>query len=157
MPKKPRKTRVGSNAWGAQTARDKARWEAEQAKPKPKPQQKKPEPKSEGQYWYGTVPPRNEQRSETPPPRQQQQRQEQPRQEPPRQQAPRLAMPTCRTSALMTLGLVPSAKPNAAEIKKAYRRLALLYHPDKNPSPAAVPKMKAVNVAFGILTNKDED
>lgn len=150
MPKKPRKTRVGSSAWGAQKARDKARWEAEQAQPKPKP-----EPKTKEQYWYGNVPPRYEQRSETPP---RQQWQPPPRQEPPRQQqrhVPTSTMPTSERAARLTLGL--SATASAGEIKKAYRRLALLYHPDKNPSAVAMARMKAINVAFGILTNKDDE
>lgn len=39
----------------------------------------------------------------------------------------------------------------ADEIKQAYHRLALEYHPDKNPSPAAAEKMKEVNEAYRVL------
>ncbi|XP_032780306.2 dnaJ homolog subfamily C member 5 isoform X1 [Daphnia magna] len=39
------------------------------------------------------------------------------------------------------------------DIKKAYRRLALKYHPDKNPSPEAAEKFKEVNHANSILSD----
>lgn len=35
------------------------------------------------------------------------------------------------------------------EIKKAYKRLALIYHPDKNPSGEA--KMKQINASYAAL------
>ncbi|KAK9753118.1 DnaJ domain [Popillia japonica] len=42
----------------------------------------------------------------------------------------------------------------ADEIKKTYRRLALKYHPDKNPSnPEAAEKFKEVNRAHSILSD----
>ena len=37
------------------------------------------------------------------------------------------------------------------EIKQAYHRLAMEYHPDKNPSPWAAEKMKQINEAYRVL------
>ena len=41
------------------------------------------------------------------------------------------------------------------EIKQAYHRLAMEYHPDKNPSPWAAEKMKQLNEAYRILSDSD--
>jgi DnaJ-class molecular chaperone len=42
------------------------------------------------------------------------------------------------------------------EIKLAYRRLALKYHPDRNTSPFAEEVIKSINAAFEILSDKDK-
>ena len=38
------------------------------------------------------------------------------------------------------------------DVKKAYRRLSLQLHPDKNPDPEAVPMFLKVNQAYRALT-----
>lgn len=40
-----------------------------------------------------------------------------------------------------------------AEIKKAYRKLALQWHPDRNKSPEAETKFKGINEAYEILSD----
>lgn len=50
-----------------------------------------------------------------------------------------------------TLGVTRTATPQ--EIKKAYRDLARLYHPDANPSPKAQARMQRLNEAIGVLEN----
>ena len=45
----------------------------------------------------------------------------------------------------------PSAHPDV--IRAAYRRLALLYHPDTNPSPEANGMMVRLNLAFEVLND----
>jgi len=42
---------------------------------------------------------------------------------------------------------------DATEIKKAYRKLSLQYHPDRNPDPEATEKYKAINEAHEILSD----
>lgn len=42
------------------------------------------------------------------------------------------------------------------EIKKAYRRLALEYHPDRNPAPEATEKFKEASEAFEVLADRDK-
>ena len=44
--------------------------------------------------------------------------------------------------------------PTEADIKKAYKRLALKYHPDKNKDPEAVEKFQKIAQAYQYLTNK---
>lgn len=43
-----------------------------------------------------------------------------------------------------------------AELKAAYRKQALLWHPDRNKSPEATEKFKQVNEAYEILSDKDK-
>ena len=43
---------------------------------------------------------------------------------------------------------------NDVEIKKAYRQKSLHYHPDRNHSLDSVEKMKQINEAYDVLSNK---
>src|SRR5207248_5701699 len=51
-----------------------------------------------------------------------------------------------------TLQVEPSADLEA--IHAAYRRLARLYHPDLNPSPEAAERMRAINAAYRVLSDR---
>ena len=42
------------------------------------------------------------------------------------------------------------------EIKAAFRRLALKYHPDRNSSPVSENSIKIINAAFEVLSDKDK-
>ena len=51
------------------------------------------------------------------------------------------------------LGLTPEA--TSEEIKRAFRKKALKYHPDVNRSPDATAKFKEMYEAYGVLSNMD--
>lgn len=53
-----------------------------------------------------------------------------------------------------SLGIEKSA--NAKEIKKAFRKLALKYHPDKNPDTDTTKKFREVAEAYEVLGDEDK-
>ena len=53
------------------------------------------------------------------------------------------------------LGVAPDASD--AEIKRAYKRLAMRWHPDRNPDPRAHDQFRLVREAFERLTRKPDE
>ena len=50
-----------------------------------------------------------------------------------------------------------SRQASAEEIKKAYRKLAFQYHPDRNPdNPVAEEKLKNINAAYAVLGDEEK-
>src|SRR5215211_2736267 len=52
------------------------------------------------------------------------------------------------------LGLDRNASPE--DVKRAFRRLAMQYHPDRNKEPEAEQKFKEINQAYEILSDPDK-
>ncbi|XP_055041567.1 dnaJ (Hsp40) homolog, subfamily C, member 5 gamma a isoform X1 [Misgurnus anguillicaudatus] len=66
---------------------------------------------------------------------------------------PQRKMSTAGESLYKVLGLEKGA--SGEDIKRAYRKLALKYHPDKNPdNPEAAEKFKEINNANSILADE---
>ena len=60
-----------------------------------------------------------------------------------------------RKDYYLLLGI--NEKASDEEIKKAYRRLALKYHPDRNPGDAsAEERFKEISEAYGVLIDKEK-
>lgn len=60
-------------------------------------------------------------------------------------------MPPVETEYYDLLGV--SVDVNDTDLKKAYRKQAMRYHPDKNPSPDAEEKFKEISKAFQVLSD----
>lgn len=68
---------------------------------------------------------------------------------------PQRKMSTAGDSLYKVLGLEKGASPE--DIKKAYRKMALKHHPDKNPdNPEAAEKFKEINNANSILSDENK-
>ena len=143
MPKKPRKTRIGSRAWAAQKAHDIAQnqtaKEEETEKEKARGDRKRAH---HNEQWQKERKEKQKQKPES-----QEQRQSW------RQQTGSHHDPK-RIACLKVLDLAPD-KDNEESIKREYRRLSLLFHPDRNPIVSALEKMKAINNAFEYLMGKN--
>ena len=58
------------------------------------------------------------------------------------------------TTLYKELGVEKTA--TSAEIKRAYKKLALKYHPDRNKSPDAEDKFKKISSAYEVLSDQDK-
>jgi molecular chaperone DnaJ len=61
-------------------------------------------------------------------------------------------MATTQRDLYEVLGVARSA--TADDLKKAYRRLAMQFHPDRNSAPDAADKFKEVNFAYEVLSDQ---
>ena len=63
-----------------------------------------------------------------------------------------LTLAKCKHYAV--LGISPSATDR--EVKKAFRKLAIKYHPDKNKEPEAQEKFQEIGTAYEILSDPEK-
>lgn len=63
-------------------------------------------------------------------------------------------MPTGQKDFYEALGV--SRDASAQDLKKAFRRLAMDYHPDRNPSPDAAERFKEINRAYEVLSDPEK-
>ena len=63
-----------------------------------------------------------------------------------------LTLAKCKHYAV--LGIKPSASDK--EVKKAFRKLAIKYHPDKNKEPGAQEKFQEIGAAYEILSDAEK-
>jgi molecular chaperone DnaJ len=63
-------------------------------------------------------------------------------------------MATQQTDYYDTLGVSRTA--SADDIKRAFRRLAMEYHPDRNQQPGAEARFKAINEAYEVLSDPEK-
>jgi FtsZ-interacting cell division protein ZipA len=143
MPKKLRKIRIGSTAWAKQKERDKLFNAAKGKSSQPEKKYKtdfhdESEERAEDKRRRTRA---NEERKRKKQEQSQEQEQEQSQEQESRS-------PT----SLALLGLTRLA--TIPDIKRAYHRLALMYHPDKNSNPTAAERMKKINTAYEDLINK---
>jgi curved DNA-binding protein CbpA len=64
-----------------------------------------------------------------------------------------MAAPGPRSSCYEVLGVLPTATPT--EVKRAYRKLALKWHPDKNRCEEASERFRQVAAAFAVVGDEE--
>lgn len=63
--------------------------------------------------------------------------------------------PASLNQAFDVLGLPPGALPD--EVKRAYRKLAMHWHPDRNPAPEATERFRQVRAAYDFVLSGGEE
>jgi molecular chaperone DnaJ len=62
-------------------------------------------------------------------------------------------MATQKADYYETLGVARNATPD--ELKRAFRKLAMEFHPDRNPDPGAEARFKEINEAYEVLSDPE--
>ena len=170
MPNKPKKIRRGTYAAAEQSERDRVAYNKrqEEMKKQQRQQSQSDDDEEERSKWARTAEQRRQrqqqqqqeqqahqeserrQRAEWKEQQREQSRQQQQQQQ---QQQPRHRMTQRRLQCLRILGLT-AQQDTIAEIKKAYRRLALANHPDHGGNPE---RMKSINAANDFLAADDDE